>query len=75
MVMLLKEICVFARSPLVVTYGGFTPPVEEVKDLTVSGLNERFCVALTCANHNFLLASESLSIGVWHLLHPFFPDL
>ena len=56
MVMLIKEICVFARSPSVVTYRGFTDPVEEVKDLTVSGLNERPCVAVTCANHAFLLA-------------------
>ena len=66
MVMLIKEICVFARSPLVVTYGGFTPPVKEVKDLTVSGLNERPLSAVTYANHAFLLAVESLLIGVWH---------
>ena len=66
MVMLIKEICVLVRSPLLVTYGGFTAPVEEVKDLTLSGLNERPLSAVTCANHAFLLAVESLLIGVWH---------
>ena len=64
MVILIKEICVLARSPLLDTYVGFTAPVKEMKDLTVSGLNERPLSAVTYANHSFLLAVESLSIGV-----------
>ena len=76
MVILIKEICVLARSPLFVTYEGFTAPVKEVEDLKVLGFNERPLSVVTCANHAFLLAVESLSIGVWHRVHPaFFTDL